>query len=109
MTDQTVLDRLKEAFPSEYIGESSTDHRFRFAPRAMIWVRKSNLNIARIEITHMSNYLSNFPNKDELRRAIDNPAFGVQRHPTQTKVECLFGTHNVDRLIEALKGRMAKA
>ena len=105
MTEQTVLDRLKEAFPSEYICESTTDHRFRFAPRAMIWVRKSNLNIARIEITHMSNYLSDFPNNDELRRVIDNPAFGVQRHTTQTKVECLFGTHNVDRLIEALKGR----
>ena len=104
MKEQTVLDRLMEAFPSEYIGESTTDHRFRFAPRAMIWVRKSNLNLARIEITHMSNYLSNFPNKDELRKVIDNPAFGVQRHKTQTKDERLFGPHNVDRLIEALKG-----
>ena len=74
MKEQTVLDRLMEAFPSEYIGESTTDHRFRFAPRAMIWVRKSNLNLARIEITHMSNYLSNFPNKDELRKVINNPA-----------------------------------
>ena len=105
MTEQTVLDRLMEAFPSEYSGETSTDHVFRFAPtKAMIWVRKSNLNIARIEITHMSNYLSNFPNKDELRKVIDNPAFGVQRHKTQTKDERLFGPHNVDRLIEALKG-----
>ena len=63
MKEQTVLDRLMEAFPSEYIGESTTDHRFRFAPRAMIWVRKSNLNLARIEVANMSNFLSNFPTK----------------------------------------------
>ena len=104
MKEQTVLDRLMEAFPSEYIGESTTDHRFKFSPRAMIWVRKSDLNLARIEVANMSNFLSNFPNKGEIRNVINNPAFGVRHHVTQTKVECLFGPHNVDRLIEALKG-----
>ena len=116
MAEQTVLDRLKEAFPSEYIGESPTDHRFRFAPRAMIWVRKSDLNIARIWIAQKKRddpewrcYLQMYPNSDELRRVIDNPAVDVRRHTTQTKVECLFGPHNVGRLIEALNGRMTKA
>ena len=104
MKEQPVLDKLKEAFPSQDIGESKTDHRFKFGPKAMVWVRKSNLNLARIEVANMSNFLSNFPNKGELRKVINNPAYGVRPYVTQTKVECLFGPHNVDRLIEALKG-----
>ena len=104
MTEQTVLDRLMEAFQTQYIGASTTDHRFSFGPRATIWVRKSNLNLARIEVANMSNFLSNFPNNGELRKVINTPAFGVRPHVTQTKVECLFGPHNIDRLIEALEG-----
>lgn len=103
MTEQTVLDRLREAFPSEYIGDTTTDHRFEFGPRAMIFVRKSNLNIARIEVNWWSNFLSASPNQGRaIREVINDPALGVRPHVTQTKVECLFGPHSIDRLIEAL-------
>ena len=102
MIGQTVLDRLMEAFPSEYIGPSTTDHRFQFGPRAMIFVRKTNLNIARIEV-NWSNFLSAFPNQGSaIREVINNPALGVRPHVTQSKVECLFGPHSIDSLIEAL-------
>ena len=112
MAEQTVLNRLREAFPTEYIGESTTDHRFRFGPRAMIWVRKSDLNTARICIAWKDRttgewkcYLQRYPNSDELRRVIDNPDFGVRRWKVQTKVEYLFGPNNVDKLIKALTPR----
>ncbi len=112
MTGQTVLDRLREAFPSEYIGQTTTDYRFRFGPRAMIWIRKRDLNVARIWIAQKDRdtgerkcYLQRYPNSDELRRVIDNPDFGVRRWETQTKVECLFGPNNVDKLIKALRPR----
>ncbi len=104
MTGQTVLDRLREAFPSEYIGlnDSNTDHRFRFGPGAMIFVRTSDLNIARIEV-NWSHFLSAFPNRDSaVRGVINDPALGVRPHVTRTKVECLFGPDSMDRLIEAL-------
>ena len=105
MKEQTVLDRLKEAFPSKNISSTTTDHRFKFGPKAMIWVRKRDPNLARIEVANMSDFLSNFPNQGSaIRKVINNPAFGVRPHVTETKVECLFGPHNVDRLIEALKG-----
>ena len=112
MAGQTVLDRLREAFPSEYIGESTTDYRFRFGPRAMVWVRKSDLNVARIWVAQKDRatgewkcHLQRYPNSDELRRVIDNPDFGVRRWKVQTKVEYLFGPNNVDRLIKALRQR----
>ena len=105
MTEQTVLDRLREAFPSEYIGlnDSNTDHRFRFGGQgAMIFVRTSNLNIARIEVK-WSRFLSAFPNQGSaVREVINDPALGVRPHVTRTKVECLFGPDSMDRLIEAL-------
>ena len=104
MTEQTVLDRLKEAFPSEYIGlnNSATDHRFRFGQGAMIFVRSSDLNIARIEV-NWSRLLSAFPNQGSaVREVINDPASGVRPHVTRTKVECLFGPDSMDMLIEAL-------
>ena len=106
MTEQTVLDRLREAFPSEYIGlnDSNTDHRFRFGRGrgATIFVRTSNPNIARIEVK-WSHFLSAFPKQgSEVRGVINDPALGVRPHVTQTKVECLFGPDSMDRLIEAL-------
>ena len=105
MTEQTVLDKLLEAFPAEYIGQSTTDHRFKFRPngRALIFVRKSDLNIARIEV-NWSNFLSDFPYQGKkIREFVNDPALGVRPHVTQTKVECLFGPHNIDRLIESLR------
>lgn len=104
MTGQTVLDRLREAFPSEYIGlnNSNTDHRFRFGQGAMIFVRRSDLNIARIEV-NWSRFLSAFPNQGSaVREVINDPALGFRPHVTRTKVECLFGPDSMDRLIEAL-------
>ena len=105
MTEQTVLDRLMEAFPSEYIGQSTTDHRFKFrsGQRALIFVRKSDLNTARIEV-NWTNFLSDFPYQGSaIREVINDPALGVRPHVTRTKVECLFGPHNIDRLIDALQ------
>ncbi len=98
-----MLGRLMEAFPSEYIGTSTTDHRFEFGPRAMIFVRIRDPNIARIEVNWWSNFLSASPNRGRaVRKVINDPALGVRPYVTQTKVECLFGPHNIDRLIEAL-------
>jgi hypothetical protein len=92
-----------EAFPSEYIGLTTSDHRFQFGPRAMIFVRKSNLDIARIEVNWWSDFMSAFPNRGiAIREVINNPALGVRPHVTETKVECLFGPHNIESLIEAL-------
>ena len=104
MTEETVLDRLKEAFPSEYIGlnNSNTDHRFRFGQGALIFVRRSDLNLARIEV-NWTRFLSAFPNQGSaVREVINDPTLGVRPYVTQTKVECLFGPNSVDRLIEAL-------
>ena len=102
MIGQTALERLREAFPSEYIGTSTTDHRFQFGPGAMIYVRRSNHNIARIEV-NWSNFMSAFPNRGRaIRKVINDPDLGVRPYVTQTKVECLFGPHSIDRLIEAL-------
>lgn len=98
MTEQTVLDRLIEAFPAQYVGESTTDYRFRFRRGAMIWVRKSNLNLARILYTS----LSNFPNGDAVRNYVDNERSGVPIRQTQTKTECLFEPRHINRLIELL-------
>ena len=103
MTGQTVLDRLREAFPSEYIGCTTTDHRFQFGPKAMIFVRKNDHNIARIEVNWWSDFLLAFPDRGSaIRKVINTPALSVRPHVTQTKVECLFGSHSIDSLIEAL-------
>ena len=103
MTEQTVLDRLMEAFPSEYVGQTTTDHKFQFDQRgAVIYVRKSDLYTARIEV-NWSNFLSAFPYQgNTIRKVVNDPALGVRPWVTQTKVECLFGPRSIDRLIEAL-------
>ena len=101
----TVLDRLREAFPTEDIGpnNSNTDYRFRFGQGAMIFVRTRDPNIARIEV-NWSHFLSAFPNEGRsLREVVNDPALGVRPHVTRTKVECLFGPDSIDRLIEALR------
>ena len=86
VTEETVLGRLREEFPSEYIGlnNSSTDHRFRFGQGAMIFVRTSDLNIARMEV-NWSRFLSALPNQGRaVREVINYPTLGVQPHVTQT-------------------------
>ena len=103
MIEQTVLDRLRETFPSEYMEPTTTDHRFEFGPRAVIYVRKTNHNIARIEVNWWSNFLSASPDQGKaIRKVINDPDLGVRPYVTRTKVECLFGPHNIERLIEAL-------
>ena len=102
MIGQTVLERLREAFPSEYIGHNTKDHRFRFGRGTTIYVRICDPQTARIEV-NWSNFLSAFPNQGvAIREIINDPDLGVRPHVTQTKVECLFGPHSIDMLIEAL-------
>ena len=103
MTEQTVLDRLMEAFPSEYVEQTTSDHKFRFGQKgAVIYVRNRDLNTARIEV-NWSSFLSAFPCQGKkIRKVVNDPALGVRPYVTQTKVECLFGPRSIDRLIEAL-------
>ena len=103
MTEQTVFDRLMEAFSSKYVKKTTTDHKFQFGQKeAVIYVRKSDLNTARIEI-NWSKVLSAFPCQgNTIREVVNDPALGVRPWVTQTKVECLFGPRSIDRLIEAL-------
>ena len=104
MTERTVLERLTEAFPSEHIGCTTSDHTFRFGPGATIYVRRfgPQVDTARIEV-NWSNFLSAFTDRGSaIREVINDRALGVRPHVTQTKVECLFESHNIDSLIEAL-------
>ena len=96
--DQTLLDGLTDAFPNQYIGKNSNDHRFLFAPGARIYVRKSNLNVARVLYTA----LGNFPNGGLLRNYVDSKGSEVRIHRTQTKVECLFDRRHLRMLIKLL-------
>ena len=98
VTGQTVLDRLRGAFPSQYIGENTTDHRFKFGRGATIYVRKSNLNLARVLYTS----LMNFPNGTTLRDRIDSHELDVRIYRTQTKTECLFESRHINYLIAIL-------
>ena len=106
-----MLDRLREAFPSRYRCTSS-DHVFDFGSRAKVYVRKRGhqTNTARIwaasrahETDDWTWHLSRYPNGDELRRIIGDRNVGALRHMFKTKVEYLFGPHNVGRLIETLR------
>ena len=95
---QTMLNSLIEAFSKQYIGESTTDYRFQFGRGAMIWVRKSNLNVARILYTS----LGHFPNGGSLMGYVDSKDSGVRMHGTQTKVECLFERRHLRMLVKLL-------
>lgn len=110
MTEQTVLGQLLESFQLEYCGTLVKDHKFHFGLGANIYVRRSDHNVARTPIFWQNprtlvwdRLLERFPNSDELRQVIIDPAVGVRLRIVDTKVECLFGPHNIDRLIEVLQ------
>ena len=107
MTEQTVLDRLRVAFPLRHRCTTS-DHVFDLGPRAKIYVRKKGRDTHRARILAADRrdesyewtwHLDRFPNSDELRRVVED----IHPRAVKTKIEYLFGPHNVDRLIEALR------
>ena len=104
-TEQTVLDRLMQAFPQHYIGlnESGTDHRFNFFGRrgATIYVRTSTLNIARIRHGAIAN--SHLPNSDRLLPYVEDERNSVYRHTTRGRDEYHFELRHVDALIRILE------
>ncbi len=102
-TGQTVLDRLRQAFPQHYIGlrASGKDHEFNFGFGATIYIRTGTLNIARIRRGAMEN--NRFLNSDRLLAYVEDNRNGVYRHTTRGRDEYHFELRHVDALIRILK------
>ena len=102
-TGQTVLDRLKQAFPQCYIGlrASGKDHEFNFGYGATIYIRTGTLNIARIR--HGAIVNSRFPNSDRLLAYVEDKRNGIYRHTTRGRDEYHFELRHVGALIRILE------
>ena len=91
-----VLDRLKDAFGAQY-SEKQVDHTFKLAPGATIYVRKSNLNLARI----MNTAVLNFPNGHEIEKLFR--ATSIPRDKSDAHLDFLVGPEQIDAVIAVLK------
>ena len=111
----TVLVRLREAFPDQYIavdepvppqavglrGPSSIDHRFHWNRRgATIYVRRGSPDITRIRRNALvQDY---FPNSGQLLAYAQNEDNSVVHHVTRGRDEFQFGPQHVEDLIRIL-------
>ena len=96
MTDNTVLEKMRGAFPNT-LKVTTTDNTFRFGTGANIWVRHSNDNLARILVDKVSN----LPNGGELEHYLRSR--DVKIHRTKTKAEYLVDPEHIGAVIRILK------
>ena len=96
--ERSVFEILMHAF-EEVHSEKVVDHTFSFRWSATIYVRKSNLNVARFR----EQSLQHFPHGVELRAYVEDQRIPIDDSPSHP--DRLIGPEHIDRVIAILQGQ----